>query len=327
MNSSRFIRPILRRPRPYLATKTTRNRKIGRWILQGVATFAVVAAGSLAFLSWYFTAPLEEMSAAQVTTPTEEKPSVDLDAYPTWPKERLEGIKAKTHLLIVLEAVEKRMSAVQGYTATLKKQERIGGKLGPEQTMFIKVRNQPFAFYGKFLAPKKGKEVIFAEGHHDNNLIGHNGDWTRKLIPRLSVPPDGPIALKDSRHPVTEAGLLFLTRRLLGFRKLDFEDPEATSELDWAEGLDGTLWPRSIHTHPHPQPGRPFARIEVLYEPETLIPRYIVNYDWPDDGRPAIDRADLPLAERYMYLDLNFDVELSDHDFDPANPEYEFHRF
>ena len=54
----------------------------------------------------------------------------------------------------------------------------------------MKVRNRPFAIYLKFLAPKAGKEVVYAEGHHDNKVIAHNGDWTRKLVPRLAVAPD-----------------------------------------------------------------------------------------------------------------------------------------
>ncbi len=119
---------------------------------------------------------------------------------------------------------------VEGYTATFRKQERIGGKLGPEQTLAMKVRNRPFAIYLKFLAPKAGKEVVYAEGHHDNKVIAHNGDWTRRLVPRLAVAPDSPLALADSRHPVTEAGLVNLPDKLLHFRKLDMGDPDAVTD-------------------------------------------------------------------------------------------------
>ena len=74
-----------------------------------------------------------------------------------------------------------------------------GASSAPEQTLAMKVRNRPFAIYLKFLAPKAGKEVVYAEGHHDNKVIAHNGDWTRKLVPRLAVAPDS--AARPGRHP------------------------------------------------------------------------------------------------------------------------------
>ena len=78
-----------------------------------------------------------------------------------------------------------------------------------------------------------------------------------------------------------------------------------------------------VHLHPHQAPERPFARVEVLYDPETRLPLRISNYDWPQPG----DRGELPLAERYSYDDLNFQAPLSAIDFDPANPNYAFHRY
>ncbi len=299
-----------------------KSRSIRVWVLRGLAIFFSVATLSIAFLSWYLTAPIEKSSGQTATIVPISTWSI-ARRKPTWPLETLHGDAAKEQLISVLEAVVAHLETVPSYTATMKKQERIDDKLLPEQILAIKVRNHPFAFYGKFEAPKKGKEVVYAEGHNENHVIAHNGDWTRRLIPRLAVPPQSPLALKDSRHPVTEAGLHYLTRKLFGFRKLDLEDPDAGSILDWSEGPDGRLWPRSIHTHPHPSPTRPFARIEVLYDPVTLIPRQVMNFDWPANGQGG----DLLLAERYLYLDLDLNAVLTDRDFDPANPDYAFHRF
>jgi hypothetical protein len=41
----------------------------------------------------------------------------------------------------------------------------------------------------------------------------------------------------------------------------------------------------------------------------------------------ARPHGDLQLAERYCYEDLKLDVTLTALDFDPANPDYGFHRF
>ena len=187
----------------------------------------------------------------------------------------------------------------------------------------MKVRNHPFAIYLKFLPPHSPKEVVYAEGHHDNKVVAHNGDWTRKLIPRLAVDPTSSLALADTRHPVTEAGLFYLARRLLAFREMDIGDPEATTILDRSTFLDGRPALRAVHLHTNPNAHRPFARVEVLFDPVTQIPMQISSYGWPAPGQAG----ELELAEFYAYEDLVLDAPLADIDFDPANPAYAFTRF
>jgi hypothetical protein len=281
----------------------------------------------LGVASWWFTASLDDRPTelpahrAESDTPLPPKPAVD--ALPAWPEGRLEGDAAKTLLLASVERSTARLLRVECYTATLRKQERIAGKLGPENTLMMKVRNRPFALYLKFLAPKAGKEVVYAEGHHDNKVIAHNGDWTRKLVPRLAVAPDSLIALADQRHPVTEAGLVHLASKLLHFRKLDMGDADAQTVIDRTTDAEGRTWLRSVHTHSVADGSRPFARVEVLYDPTTQFPLRISSYDWPAPDHVG----DLDLAERYAYDDLKIDAPLTAADFDPANPDYAFMRY
>ena len=290
--------------------------------------FFVLVAASVAGASWWLTAPLEDHLGPLVNSPgtapvaLSPEEAAQPGVPPAWPEGRLEGRKAKKLLLDSMIAAADRLNEVDGYTATFKKQERLRGKLGPLQTMAMKVRQRPFAIYLKFLAPTPGKEVVYAEGHHDNKLIAHTPGVAGWLVPRLAVPPDHPIALAESRHAVTEAGLANLTKRLIHFREMDLNDPEAVTILDRTTDEDGHARLRSIHTHPSPDPDRPFARCEIFYDPETRIPVEIYNYDWPQPGHSG----DLLLAERYRYEDLNFNADLSALDFDPANPDYAFRR-
>lgn len=322
----------------YLARTLNATRQAAR---RGLPALAMVPVAMGAVL-WWLNEPLDDPRSissvpaqAQVQAPAPdvageieaavEPGDVEIlaDQAPSWPSERLEGEEAKRWLHDVLEDAAERLSRINTYTATFRKRERIKGELGPEQTLAMKARHQPFSMYLKFLAPRAGKEVVYAEGRHDNHVIAHNGDWTRRLIPRLRVLPDSSVALADNRHPITEAGLHQLTGKLLGFRKLDLDDPEAETVLDWVAGPDGRQWPWSLHTHPNFQSERPFARVEVLYDPDTLFPRRITSYDWPAPGHVG----DLLLAEQYAYDDLQLDAPLSDLDFDPANPTYEFTRY
>jgi hypothetical protein len=288
---------------------------------------------------WWLTVPLDDDASVErpgpqnsvAPAPKTAVPGVPeggaqagtLAAAADWPEGRLEGNAAKRLLLDTMLAVQGRLKNVAGYTATFRKQERIDGVLGPEQTMAMKIRHHPFAIYLKYLSPNAGKEVVYAEGHHDNKIIAHSGGVARFLVPRLAVLPDHPLALADTRHSITEAGLANLTDRLLSFRRLDLDDPDAATILDRATDANGRPWLRSLHTHPHYDGRRPFARVEILYDPETRLPLRIDNYDWPAPGH----EGDLLLAERYIYEDVDLGAVLTGLDFDPANPAYAFHRY
>lgn len=302
-------------------------RSTRRWWLNSLA---VLGAGFLG-ACWWLTEPLTDPASNPVRSATvvsAARPStagvaVAARALPTWPDRRLEGAEAKRLLLDVLRHAGDRLKEVEGYTAVLRKRERIRGELGPEQTLAIKVRHEPFAIYLKFLTPQSGKEAVYAEGLRDNKVIAHGGGLSRLLVPRLAVAPDHPLALVDSRHPVTEAGLANLTARLIQYRRMDLDDPKAATVLDRTTDPLGQPRYRSVHTHPARHVDRPFARVVVMYDPATLFPTSIESYDWPR----ASAQGPLELAESYTYDQIRLDAKLTALDFDPANPHYAFHRY
>src|SRR5262249_35358739 len=106
---------------------------------------------------------------------------------------------------------------VRDYTATVIKQERSGSDLKPEEICEVKIRNQPFSVYMKFLSPEnlKGQEVIYVEGQNDGKLIGHAGSGAAALLGSKWLDPRGPIAMFGQRYPITELGILNLTKRLI----------------------------------------------------------------------------------------------------------------
>jgi hypothetical protein len=275
---------------------------------------------------WWLTAPLESpgatATARSVTAHVARRP-VPAAARVDWPTGRLEGTEAKRTLMAAVLAARDLLRSTDSYTATFRKRERIKGKLGAEQVLDLKVRHSPFSVYLKFRKPEAGKEVVYCDGRFDNHMIAHGTGLSRRLVPRLKVAPTSRLAMLGNRHPITEAGLLNLTEKFVGFRRLDLNDPEAVTILDrWTDDRDRT-WLRSVHTHPRKNPDRPFAYIEVLYHPETLIPHRITSFDWPTSASPTERR----LAEQYTYDDLVLDAPLGDLDFDPANPEYAFKRY
>lgn len=303
------------------------RQRWGRWSLAAAIATPIVAIGAL---SWWFTAPVESLDGA-FTDPGPSLASAasvaDSVAGLSWPDGPLEGDSAKEILLSTLRAAESRLEQVSGYTALFIRQELLKGKLGPQYRQQMKLRHQPFAIYLNFLEPEAGKEVIYVEGHFDGNVIAHpGGTLGRFLAPRLGVKPESRIALADNRHPITDAGLLNLTRKLVRYRELDLHDDLAQTSLSRITSPEGKELLRSVHRHTKFHPERPFAWVDVWYDPETYIPVRIESHDWPGQEGPYSD-AECPLAELYEYRDLVLDAELNAKDFDPSNPDYRFHRF
>ena len=235
--------------------------RVARW---AVGVLGLVALG-LAAASWSLTASLEpgDAGTASRPAPTPALPPVPIASrpeLPAWPESRLEGPAAKELLLRILEAVDRSFRAIPTYTVSFRKQERINGKLLPEQTYLLKVRQEPFAVYMKGIHPAAGRELIYAEGYHDNHVIGHPAGLSRLLVPRLKLPPDHPMILAESRHPMDQAGLGNLIRKLVGFRRKDLEEGDEVTVLDRVVTPEGKAWLRSTHVHRQHRSGDPWPR-------------------------------------------------------------------
>ncbi len=212
---------------------------------------------------------------------------------------------------------------VRDYTATLVKQERIGNELKPPETCFIKVRNNPFSVYMKFLAPDnlKGQEVIYVAGANDGKLIGHAGSGLMALAGTKWLDPKGAIAMLGQRYPITELGMSNLVKRLIEVGEHD----EKFGECNVWRSDDAKVDDRPCisYTVMHPVRRREFlfhiARIFV--DKELMVPIRYEAYDWP--ARPG-DQP--PLLESYTYARLKLNPGLTDADFDPNNPQYNFVR-
>jgi hypothetical protein len=210
---------------------------------------------------------------------------------------------------------------VRDYTATVLKQERILGKLGPVEVCSVKIREQPFSAYMKFESPKdlKGQEALYVAGANDDKMFAHAGSGLRSLVGTVQIPPTGPIAMLGQRYPITELGIANLTRRLIEVGEHDQEYGEC---YVWTD-KDAKVGDRSCtsFTVMHPTKRKAFiyhiARIFV--DNELLVPVHYEAYDWPKNpGEPPV------LLERYTYTNLKLNPGLTDADFDPKNSQYNF---
>lgn len=218
--------------------------------------------------------------------------------------------------------VEKHIADnVTDYTATLLKQERIGGTLMPEETAYVKIRNSPLSVYMNFLAPDKvkGREAIYVDGANNNQLIGHEGSGWAALLGSKWLEPTGPIAMLGQHYPITELGIANLTKRLIEIGEKDKQYGEFYVFVDDNAKVGDRPCKAIVVMHPTKRPQFLFYVARIFVDKERMVPIHYEAYDWPK--KPG----DAPkLLERYTYANLKLNPGLKDEDFDPRNPKYKF---
>jgi hypothetical protein len=218
---------------------------------------------------------------------------------------------------------------IHDYTAILIRRERIGNTLGDHEFMGIKVRNRkmvngliktPFSIYVTFLKPAdmKGREVIYVENQNKGNIVVHEGGFRGKFIPTVELDPNGMLAMRGQRYPITDAGIENLCIKLIEKGERDRQHGECVVEQKSVKLGDrpGTLI--SV-VHPVPRPHFDFYRAEIFIDEEMGIPTRFASYQWPRStgGEPE-------LLEEYTYQNIKLNVGLTDLDFDRKNPKYNF---
>jgi hypothetical protein len=226
------------------------------------------------------------------------------------------------------KALKKIEREVKDYTCTLVKRERVDGKLTDYEYMFTKVRHQPLSVYLYFLPPPKGqtdhssgREVIYVAGQNDGNLVAHEAKGLKALVGAVQLKPTSTMAMQGNRYPITEVGLLNLTRRLVEVGESDRKFAECNVEYKPNSKINGRSCTLIEVEHPTPRKNFRYHKALIYIDDELEIPVRFEAYDWPRaaGGQPL-------LLEEYTYVNVKFNVGLSDSDFDPRNPNYKFYK-
>jgi hypothetical protein len=210
---------------------------------------------------------------------------------------------------------------VKDYSCTMVKRERIDGKLGEHQYIFLKVRHEPFSVYLYFLSPDdvKGQEVIYVAGRNDGNMLAHAGSGVRAMVGTVSLKPDGALAMQGNRYAVTEIGVENLAKRLVEVAQHDKQFGECEVNFFPNAKVNGRVCTCVQVVHPVPRRNFRFHLARVFIDDELLIPVRYEAYDWPHEqgGQPV-------LMEEYTYMNVKTNNGFTDADFDPANAAYKF---
>lgn len=212
-----------------------------------------------------------------------------------------------------LREAEAAYDRVTTYTAVFHKQQRVAGKLLPEETILLKCRKNPFSLYMNWIrAPYKGSELLYVAGWNEDRVRAHRGGILRFVTRNLD--PRDPGLMAGNLRPVTSTGIGYL------LESVATKTRKATkfSELKFSERGQETTYGRNTQV------------LELVFPRERANDydgyRYVINQDVESKilVRIRIYDGHDQLVENYGYENLDLNAPLADADFDPKNPEYHF---
>ena len=207
------------------------------------------------------------------------------------------------------------------YSMTMVKRERINGKLNEYEYVFAKIRNKPFSVYLYFLGPPslRGQEVIFIEGKNNGNMWAHTTGVQDKIVGTVSLKPDGLIAMRNQRYPLTEIGLVTMVKRLIEVGTHDMQYGECEVKFFPGAKINDRTCTCIQVMHPTPRKNFLFHVARIFVDDEHNIPIRYEAYDWPKEPGAAPE-----VLEEYTHLNVKFNNGFTDQDFDIKNPRYRF---
>ena len=201
--------------------------------------------------------------------------------------------------------------SVKDFTAVIHRRERLWGQMQPEETIAVKLRNQPFSVYlGWIKEPHRTREAIYVENQNDGLIVAHEVagfvNWMRR------VSPDAPEARGQSHHPITEAGIGNALKSLV--RVCEAAQKAGDLHLFYAGQDSFNHRPTDVLLRMLPQkPGYPYHLIVLHIDKEWRLPVKFVSLNWDYDVETV-----------YSYTDLKLNVGLTDKDFNYKNRDYGF---
>lgn len=275
-------------------------------------------------------ASLLHQIAQRQATPAQPEQSPPADAAPTPIARRLDplpphGPAQPEHPLMpsvrLIQNAQQSMQRVNDYTCVFVKRERKDGVLSEPQYLYMKIRQQPFSIYLRFLKPTavRGQEALYVDGQNNNQMFAH-GVGLQGVLGTMKFDPNSPLALQGSRYPITEAGLSRLLRRMLMYAEDELKVPDLHVQHFEGAKVDNRPCVCTQVTQPRKRADAPFYISRTFYDQEWKIPVRTELYTWPEKA------GDAPLLiGEYTYTRLRFNVGLTDKDFDPNNPDYDFY--
>ena len=139
--------------------------------------------------------------------------------------------------------------------------ERVGGQLQSEENVLLSVRRNPKAVRLEWTnGPSKGREVIYSSTINDRMMYINMANSSLPM-PRMSLAVDSPLALRNSRHPITEAGFDTIIKNMTRFMDPAVADTSQEGKLSYKgiqrpKGMDEPCHLIERQSLPRAKPGK-----------------------------------------------------------------------
>lgn len=226
----------------------------------------------------------------------------------------------------ILGEAEAKLEKIASYSATFVKQERIGNALTELQVIQLRMVHQPKRISMKWEGGKDaGQRAIYAEGENDGDMLVRKLNGIEARLGVISLNPSGTMAMKHSRHPITDAGLLNLTKITRQHRQADLKLESGVSvKLLDHQNLNGRDCQCLVVEYAKPEfasdEKKEYRKSMVYIDSQTKLPTCIRSYGWPEkiaDANPQkLDQT--TLLELYAFKNVDFEAQVQLEDFNRA---------
>lgn len=210
--------------------------------------------------------------------------------------------------------MEKAAGALTSYTYTFRRHEWTGGKQQDVHEMAVKFR-KPMDIYMKWVGDTHtDRELLYRQGHNDGDMKVKPGP----MIPTLNLNPTGKLAMRGSRHGIDLIDIsnvvAIISDQTARIRASD--SLSATYTLQGPEVINGEASTCLRADLPKNQDPALYAqRIDMCTSDATGLLVRLRAWD-VEDGQ-------LRKVEDYEFRDVT-PTTLTETDFDPDNPAYNF---
>jgi hypothetical protein len=214
---------------------------------------------------------------------------------------------ASQELSVLLATMEAAYAGVTDYTARFIRREVVAGHQRSAEEALLKFQ-RPGRIYLRWTAgAPRGREIIFVPGRDGDRALVHEPGLISGRFTVLMA-PDHRRILAESSHPITDVGL----GRLIELIASNVRRGMARGDVQLIDHGDGGHRRRIELSFPR-DPSLGYYCRRFLATLRNGLPITATVYDVDDR-----------LVAEYAYHDLRLNPGLTETDFDPANPAYNF---
>jgi hypothetical protein len=226
--------------------------------------------------------------------------------------DQLERMAKTDHVALLEYCLAHYNASYYDYDVTLIKQERLNGKVAPEQWVDVNFKDDPFSVAMTWTKnPPMGDRVLYVEGAHNNQmLVRPTSPLLRAVSPTAVRPPDGEMAMRSTLRPVSQFGFKRGMESLLEVYRQARKNDECVEQFGGYAEVMGR--PAIVLVRYLPNKSQyPASKTVIAIDLDYLVPICIEGYDWNEQETDWSQR----LICRYAYTNIHFNVGHTDVDF------------